>query len=159
MTQKYLKKLLSYNPSTGIFTWKIRRRKIRIGNVAGGINDNGYIRIKIDYKLHRAHRLAWLYIYGYLPNEMDHINHNRTDNRIENLREVTREENCKNRSIMLNNTSGITGVYWRKDRKKWQADIGFNGKQIFLGLFTDINEAKEVRKQAKIKYNFHPNHA
>ena len=159
MNQKRLKQLLDYDPDTGVFSWKVRRRRIKIGDIVRATNRDGYICMGIDYKTYLVHRLAWLYVHGEFPEEIDHINHDRADNRICNLRGVTRVENRKNQLIHRNNTSGVAGVYWNKRDKKWVARIKVNGKFKGLGIFDDINLAKQAREQAKIKYGFHPNHA
>lgn len=159
LTQSYLKSILDYNHEAGIFTWKVsNNRKIRIGDVAGCVY-NGYIRIKINNKKYQAHRLAWLYVHGkFPPEQIDHINHNRADNRIANLRSVSHQENHRNQSKTNNNTSGFVGINWHKQRNKWRAFITVDQKHIYLGLFTDINDAISARKQAEIDYNFHNNH-
>lgn len=157
--QEYLKSILNYDPENGLFRWKKQRSGIRIGDVAGCIQKYGYRRIKIDGKLYLASRLAWLYYHGEFPqHEVDHINHIRDDNRILNLREVTHQENNKNKSMQCDNTSGTTGVYWNKRDKKWVAHIQIDGKSIYLGRFSSKSDAVEARKQAEIKYNFHINH-
>lgn len=159
ITQKQLKRLLDYNLGTGLFKWKTRRHGIKSNNIAG-CNSHGYIHIKIDGKQYQAHRLAWLYIYGGLPEyEIDHINHNRSDNKISNLREATRTENNKNMPIRKDNKSGISGVFWNKKDRRWTAQINVNSKLKHLGSFTNISNAKRVREEAKIKYDYHPNHA
>jgi len=160
ITQKRLKEILHYNPETGIFTWKIRqaRSKVSVGDAAG-CKTKGYTRIKINGKLYSSHRLAWLYVYGVFPvNQLDHINHARSDNRIENLREVTNQENHKNVSKHKRNRSGVNGIHWNSRDSNWKSGIMSNGKAIFLGNFTDKFEAICARKSAEVKYGFHSNH-
>lgn len=173
LTQTYLKSLISYNPLTGVFIWKARPldsfATIRVGKAwntkcagkAAGCVDkiNGYLKISINDKSHRAHRLAWLYINGSMPvDEIDHINHDRLDNRIINLREATGTENHKNMSMDKRNKSGFTGVHWYKRASKWEASITVGGKLKYLGYFQDIQDAITAREQANVKYNFHNNH-
>lgn len=160
LTQEYLKSILDYNPENGIFTWKFNRSKLaKIGCIAGTIDKRGYIVIGVNQKNYKAHRLAWLYVYGeFPPKQIDHINHDRTDNRIANLRIVSNQENQKNKTKQINNTSRVTGVGWHKASNKWCARISVNKKYIHLGLFTDINEAIAARKQAELYYGFHANH-
>jgi len=157
MTQLQLKSLLHYNPLTGIFTW-LYTNKI----TANPNTSSRYCKIRIDYKLYQAHRLAWLYIYGYLPKEIDHINHDKKDNRIVNLREVTRSENMRNKPRISTNTSGACGVIWNKRNKKWNAQIAWrvNGKIVnkWLGTFKNKEDAIIARKEANIKYGFHKLH-
>jgi len=158
ITQKELKELLHYDPLTGIFTWASTRRGRKVGNTAGYLNTIGYIIIQINGKKYKAHRLAWLYVHGYLPEFIDHENHIRDNNWILNLQDATRIENGKNLSIYKNNSSGVTGVNWHKTTNKWRASIGINNKDKHLGLFTDKFEAICTRKSADNKYNFHENH-
>jgi DUF4097 and DUF4098 domain-containing protein YvlB len=160
MTQEYLKSLLDYNPETGKFIWRVNNKNyVKSGSEAGWIDSYGYRVIGIDKKGYKGHRLAWLWYYGRWPeNEIDHINHNRGDNRIKNLREVSHQENVKNRSRPRNNTSGHVGVHWYKGQKKWCANIESNGKKIYLGSFKEKEDAVKARKEAEAKYKFHQNH-
>jgi len=159
LTQKYLKELLYYNPDTGIFTWKENRRRVKKGDVAGGFGEDGYIQICIDRFTYRGHQLAWLYHYGEYPcGYVDHINHNRSDNSISNLRCVTAAENGKNRGKQSNNKSGYVGVHWDKTRRKWLASIKVNRRCINLGRFKERKDAIFARQQAENKYGFHSCH-
>jgi len=154
LTQKRLKELIYYNPETGVFTWKVSKGTAIKGSIAGSI-DNGYRRILIDYNPYREHRLAFLYMEGYFPeNEIDHINRRRHDNRWLNLRQVSRQCNARNCNIAINNKSGVTGVYWYKNREKWCAGIRIDGKQITLGYFLNKTEAVRARWESEKKYNF-----
>lgn len=160
LTQRKLKDILDYYPETGIFRWKIvKANNIHIGDIAGTIRTDGYIAIKIDYKLYKAHRLALLYMTSHFPtDQVDHRNHIREDNRFVNLRETTNKENGKNHKMKCNNTSGITGVDWHRNVKKWRARIMVDDKDIHLGHFININDAAAARKVAESKYGFHSNH-
>jgi len=159
ITQKKLKKLLKYKKKKGIFIWKSRNGSKAKNSLAGSIDTNGYISIGILNEQYRAHRLAWLYVYGEFPkNHLDHINHDKLDNRISNLREVTNKTNHKNRTKNSNNTSGITGVSWNKLNKKWFAQIIIDKKNIYLGSFIEFHEAVNARKNAEVLYGFHKNH-
>lgn len=158
ITQERLKQNLFYDKHTGIFTWKIRKSGVTFGNNAGYISD-GYMLIRIDDVYYRAHRLAFLYVFGRWPKEeIDHVNHVRDNNMISNLREVSHAENQKNRSMHKNNSSGVTGVSWHKKRNAWQSLICYEGKKIHLGLFENFQEAVKTRKLAEIRFNFHQNH-
>ena len=162
MTQKELKTLLRYDKETGFFWWaKSVNRKIIVHSKAGCVNRHGYNQIKLNGKNYLAHRLAWLYEYGeFPPEEIDHINHDRFDNKIINLRTVLHKENSRNKSARSNRKSdGITGVHFNKRDKLWYAVIGVNGKQKHLGCFKEMEEAIKCRKIAQEKYGFHPNHS
>lgn len=128
LTQDFLKEILFYNPRTGAFSWLCSKAfRIRPGDIAGTFK-HGYVRITIDGEKYPAYRLAWLWFYGEWPeDQIDHINRVRYDNRISNLRDVSNATNSKNRNISIRNTSGSTGVYWRKDAKKWRSNIIING--------------------------------
>ena len=161
MTQKILKELLSYDSETGLFKWIVNRNHLaKTGDIAGGIRKaTGYRVIFVNGKSYQAHRLVWFYIHGKFPkHELDHINHNRHDNRLCNLREVMHAENGRNRIRQKNNKSGINGVCWHKAAKKWVAAIGVNGCKTRLGFFSNISEAKQAREQAEKKYKYHHNH-
>ena len=146
MTQDEIKKILHYNPDTGIFT------RIKSGKIIGTINKGGYCVASIDYKQYKLHRLAFLYVYGYMPKLIDHINGIPHDNRISNLREVTRCQNAMNRKIHTNNKTGIKGVYWNKSCKKWLAQIQIGNFRKYLGLFDDLELAELVANEARLKY-------
>ena len=105
-----------------------------------------------------THRLAFLYMTGSIPKEVDHINHVKPDNRWKNLRAANRIINGRNRSMHCDNTSGVTGVYWHKKKGKWQAGIRVNDKRIYLGVFKHLEDATAARKTAEARYGFHPNH-
>lgn len=154
MTQEWLKKKYHYNPDTGIFT------NIKNGKLLGSVSKtNGYMRTFLKGKEYKIHRLVWLYLYGALPSKhIDHINHNRADNRLCNLREVTRSVNHKNKSIYTSNSSGTVGVVWHKNNKRWVASIGVDGSVIYLGSFVSYHEAVDARKNAEVLYGFHDNH-
>ena len=138
----HVKELLQYNHDTGIFIWAAPHRKVRIGDIAGTITTNGYRVITIDRIRYRAHRLARFYMTGEWPeNDIDHINRDRDDNRFANLRLATRSENHANRGMRIDNTSGLKGVHWHKQRQKWTAHIKHNGKTVYLGLFESKDEA------------------
>ena len=163
LTQERLKSLLSYNPETGEFTWLVSRGNRQAGESTGCPRSNGrgkvYVVIQIDGRLYLAHRLAWLYSYGAWPeNQIDHIDQDSLNNRLINLRDVTNAENNKNRKRQNKNRSGVTGVLFINDRQKWRARIAVNGKFIHLGYFEVKDDAIVARKNADVKYGFHPNH-
>ena len=155
LTAEKLRELLHYDPETGIFTRKVRTSsRIKIGDVAGCLSSrDGYLRIAVLSRDYLAHRLAWLYVYGNWPeDQIDHINRNRSDNRISNLRGVTNKQNLQNASKYSHNTSGHTGVCWHKQCSKWVAQIAHNRKHLSLGCFATIEEAIAARKAGELKY-------
>ena len=157
ITQKELKEFLSYDSNTGVFIWKVSRGKASPGKIAGCLDAYGYSRIKIRGKDYKAHRLAWLYVYGVWPEaQIDHINHNESDNRIKNLRDVDSFDNCRNRKFSSRNSSGHSGVIWHKNR--WCVQITNMGKQIYGGVYKSLCHAISARKNLELKYDFHPNH-
>ncbi|ECF5934230.1 Pathogenesis-related transcriptional factor and ERF protein [Salmonella enterica subsp. diarizonae] len=145
ITQSYLHQILNYEPETGVFTWKSPGNRAFIGRVAGCLDREGYVYFYVNKKRYFAHRLAWLYVYGFWPaNLIDHVNGVRSDNRIINLREATRTECNRNSRRSKKNTSGVKGVHWSKNEKKWRARCGFNGKQHSLGYFLNITDAERA---------------
>lgn len=153
--------LLEYNKDTGVFTWVAKTSnlsRVEIGAEAGCKDKQGYRVIRFDKKNYKAHRLAWLVIYGYMPKIIDHINQVKDDNRIENLREVTTKENTKNQPRRSNNTSGCTGVRLDKNWGNYEAYIKVDGKVVYLGKYDKFEDAVDARKQAEVKYGFHENH-
>lgn len=156
--QKKLKEILHYDPQTGCFTWLQKiADKVVIGTRAGSVKPNKYRFIRINKINYREHHLAFLYMLGYLPKIVDHIDHNPSNNAWNNLREVTLKENGRNHPKTKRNSTGFVGVSQRPDGN-FIARIYVNSKHIFLGSFKTFEEAKIARQQANIEYNFHPNH-
>ena len=147
LTQKRLHEVLEYSPRTGIFVWKVRMSSSAgTGDIAGCRNGQGYTIIKINNKLYSAHRLAFLYMDGYLPeNYVDHLNGIRDDNRWENLRHISKSCNLQNRKLHTNSTSGFIGVSRYKRDKKWHARIYIHGKNVYLGGYKTAEEAALAR--------------
>lgn len=156
ITISILKNRLHYCPITGIFTWINSPTNFNlIGKSAGHTTLEGYIEITINDKAYKAHRLAWLYQTGKMPNDqIDHIDGCKSNNIFINLREVTQLENLKNQKIYKNNTSGIVGVNFHKQSGLWRARIG----NVLLGYYKDLSEAITIRKQAEKDNNYHKNH-
>ena len=163
ITFEKAKELFVYDRETGIIKWRKRfSPRQRADFVAGYTrsSDNGYTCIRFKGKLYYAHRIAMLLAYGFYGDglDVDHINHVRDDNRLLNLRFVTKSDNQRNQTKRSNNTTGIMGVNYNKARRKYEAHIRAEGAQIYLGIFTTLEEAAEVRKAAEIKYGYNPNH-
>ena len=166
-----LRLLFDYNPETGVLIRNKRpiksfhdERSGKIWNTrysgkpAGMLSDQGYVVLTIDGVSYKAHRLIYLIFHGVIPNDIDHINGITNDNRIANLRSVSKTENQRNKKLSRNNTSGFTGVFWGKQYNKWIARVKVNNKNIHLGSYSDIEDAISARKAANIKYGFHINH-
>lgn len=118
--------------------------RAKIGERVGVITPQGYVQVGIKYRYYSAHRLIFLMHHNYLPDLVDHIDRNRANNRIENLRDATSTVNNQNRSDNKNNTSGVRGVTWHKRDKGWQVVGRANNKYKYLGIFKELNKAKQV---------------
>jgi len=143
LTQEKLKQALRYDEVSGLFYWLGKRLGAPKNRPAGRLSkSHGYVDICIDATLHRAHRLAWLYVTGKWPDgDIDHIDRNKSNNAWANLRECSRQANMLNVWKSPANTSGITGVSWDSSRKKWLAQIRINGKKKNLGRYSTKNDA------------------
>lgn len=146
---KQLFDYLNYDPQTGVFTWKVNAaRGEKIGDIAGNVNHRGYRSIWINGLQFFAHRIAWAMSYGEWPElDVDHINQNKSDNRICNLRHASRSENMFNRGKNKNNTSGIKGVVFCKQTGKWRAQMMMNRKSVNIGRFATKEQAAEAYLQ------------
>jgi len=146
MNQTELKRLLDYDPLTGIFTAKIDRGNLKVGGQQGSLTLDGYLELRIHDKLYKAHRLAWLWVYGYFPeNLIDHKNGDKLDNRIDNLRETTKACNSQNSKIYCTNTTGYKGVCYHKRTGRWLSQVHFKGRGIYIGAFDSSIEAALAR--------------
>jgi hypothetical protein len=164
LTQEYLRSILDYSPNTGTFTW-LKRSDVKkewntrwAGRVAGVSLVTGYKAIGILSKKHLCHRLAFLYMEGFMPEQVDHINGNRADNMWLNLRAVDNYINSRNQKLRNTNTSGHNGVYWCKRRSLWYVRIGLQGKNLHGGYFNSKSEAVEARNKLDVKLNYHSQH-
>lgn len=158
LTQDTLKQKLSYNQTTGEFTWNSGSFKGKVaGCICGSLPNQGYWEITLDNKRYRAHRLAWLYMYGTFPDKViDHIDHNRTNNAITNLREADIHINSKNKTRYITNRTGYPGV--SEHGKNWKARIGVNGTKVLLGVFPTFEEAVAAKKAGEKLLSYHINH-
>ena len=171
-TPELLHKILRYVPETGELYWRERTSDLHaVDSLRRAWNKRyagkeamttkhykGYLYGCIFNKKLFAHRVIFAMVYGYWPEQVDHINHKKSDNRIENIREVTAAENNRNAPLISTNTSGYNGVRWDKNSGKWIASMDFKGKYKHLGCFGCVTAAAVVRKIADIKCGFHPNH-
>lgn len=153
LTHDALKSVLHYEPETGVFTWIASTAKsIKVGDLAGRPSGNGYWRIHLGKRDYPAHHIAWLYVHGVWPaDKLDHINLDRGDNRIDNLREASGALNRQNTRMQRNNTSGFKGVSKPRSSKRWNAEIMVNKKPMRLGSFDTPEQASEVYLAAKRK--------
>lgn len=152
MTQCEALELFEYND--GILYWKKKAWKTGpdlTGCIAGAINGNGYSHVMINGKIMLQHRIVFLIHKGYIPKYIDHVDRNRLNNKIENLREVTARQNQANRSLGKNNSSGYLGVSFEKQTKKFAATSRLNGKKINLGRYSTAKQASEVYNNWAIK--------
>jgi hypothetical protein len=158
-----LRQFVVYEPDTGRLFWRPR------GNIAWDIryagtvalhclNSGGYRSGSVDRVSVKAHRAAWALQHGRWPTEIDHINGRRADNRLENLREVSRATNCRNRGLRNDNMSGIVGVGFHLRSGKWRARIQIDGRSVSLGSFWRKQDAINARRLAEIRHGFGPNH-
>ena len=168
-----LRELIDCDFDTGVLIWRERdpiwfpdsacARKWN-GKWAGKpalncVHSNGYRYGSIFKKRYFAHRVIWAHFHGLWPDEdIDHQDGNRSHNAIKNLRSVSRKLNCRNKRLRDNNKSGVNGVYWSKQSKKWAAQIRVDGGRVHLGVFDDLRDAARVRKQAERENGYHENH-
>jgi len=149
-----LKNILAYHRETGTFTWLVNKPRVRVGMVAGYKDRRGYVLVKINGATVRVHRLVWFFETDHWPlDEIDHINGLTGDNRFINLREANRPQNMANAKMRADNASGRKGVHWCNRKKKWIAQIGASGKRIFLGSFTNKDDASAAYEEAAKKYH------
>lgn len=179
ITQEYVLSRLDYDSESGSLIWRARLREhfsssrtykmwnTRFAGVtAGWVAFQGpvgyakpYVLVRLEGKNHFAHRLVWMRENGEWPeNDIDHIDHDGLNNRLSNLRCITRKEQGLNLSLSSNNTSGVTGVSWRRDQGKWSAVVTFRKRRIYLGSFACIGRAIAARAAANERYGFHENH-
>lgn len=170
-TIEVLYELLNYDIFTGKLYWHNRdikwfKNKISqkrwntrfAGKEAFNTDSRGYRVGRLFKKNYFAHHVIWCMTVGYWPKQLDHIDGNPSNNTLGNLREVDQKENRKNCKIPSNNTSGVQGVSWNTINKNWTAQIKINRVKHHLGSFYSKDDAIKARKEAEIKYNFHPNH-
>jgi hypothetical protein len=150
MTQDEALRLFEYRD--GRLRHRTASRGRKIGDPIGSINGTGYRRVGMGGKYYTEHALVYLMHHGYIPTEIDHINGIRDDNRIENLRAVTRSQNQYNKEKCRNNTSGHRGVSWHKATGKWSVRIGLKNRSKSMGYYDDLELAAFIAEEARLKY-------
>jgi len=156
LTQKRLKEFLHYNPKTGIFFWKkANSNSIKVGDIAGN-DSTKCVRIMICNKTYKAHRLAWLYMKGFMPTNIgiDHIDRRPSNNIWSNLRLASKQCNARNGKVRINSTTRITGVHFHKRKQNFEARIKINYKVIYLGNYKTKLEAARARWKAEVKFGY-----
>ena len=152
LTQDEVRRLFTYNPETGDVVRRVSAgRRFAVGTVLKSMNDEGYIRTRINLREYKIHRLIWLYVHGVWPSgDIDHINGIKSDNRLANLRDVPRSLNQLNRhSPSRRSTSGFLGVSLDRQTGRWMAQVGFQGKMRRIGSFETPEEASDAYRSAK----------
>ncbi len=150
LTQTRLKEVFDYDPSTGVFTRRLKQTGVKQGSVSGSLSSQGYLITSIDRKNYTCHRLAWLYMTGSWPQgQIDHINGQRNDNRFNNLRDVTQKQNMENqrKAHRRNKSTGVLGTW--KNGSGYTARISHNNSKIYLGTFKTLAEAQAAYVAAK----------
>ena len=163
MTAELIREFVDYAPLTGSLTWKTKHhsRKVVVGARAGSVSPYGHRVLRLCGELYAEHHIIWLHYYGRWPEgHVDHINHDEQDNRIENLREVSQQENNMNNSKRKDNSTGYAGVWLNKlnSKKRFMAELYLRGKRVHYSSHYTLEEAVAARKQAEIVNGFHPNH-
>ena len=165
LTAERARELLDYDPETGVLRWKESKphSKRKAGDIAGGVlhKDCGksYGQIRIDRHMYKTHRVIWLIVYGVWAEEIDHEDGNGLNNKLANLKCVSRIENQRNKRLSYKNKYGCPGIYEVAGRKKkFRVQINDGSRQLLIGAYYTIEEAIAARKQAEIDYGYHPNH-
>lgn len=160
LSHDYLHEIMRYDSATGNLYWKSKRKNQKATKDPIGYTDpKGYRYIKVDGRRYAAHRIIWCMNHREWPNGLiDHRNQNPSDNRADNLRVASRSINAKNTKLREDNTSGVMGVCWHKNKKRWVVRINSNRKRVELGSYKTFKEAVAVRRGAEVKCGYHNNH-
>lgn len=154
LTREYLRKHFIYTPETGLF-----QRLVDGYSPTKPDPSNGYFRIRVEGKLYYVHRLIWMYQTGAFPEgEIEHEDRDRTNNKWNNISDVPKSINALNKSKLINNTSGVTGVYWESRTNKWRAEVQYQGKKYRLGRFIDMQDAANACKKKRAELGFSSTH-
>jgi hypothetical protein len=150
LTQADVRQLFDYDPCSGQLIWKMTRgSRAKKGAVAGSLGGHRYITVRINGTLYYVHRIIWLWHYGQWPEATDHMDCNKLNNKIENLRSANPSQNQCNQLIRADNKSGVKGVRWNKGKRKWQARVQLQWKDYWLGLFDEFEQAVVAVKNAR----------
>lgn len=155
LTQEYVRELFDYERETGNLVWRVSRSgNGGVGSIAGHrVKGRGYIKVGFDRRVFEVHRIIWLHVHGFIPkSHIDHIDGNPSNNRLANLRPATPSQNQANRRLGKNNSSGIKGVCWDRQRHKWSAEVMVNRRKVHLGRFDHLEDAAAAYKNAAHKY-------
>lgn len=160
LTYDYANYLFKYDSETGDLYRRVRDTDEFRSKPAGTKTKTGYIQIYVDGKLYLAHRIIMLLVNKSLSDncQVDHIDHNRLNNKLNNLRAVSQSGNMRNSGRRSDSSTGVTGVVYHKQARKYMASIFIDGKRIYLGLFKTLGEAATARQDANMKYDYHKNH-
>jgi len=150
-TQEQLKAMFDY--IDGKLVWKVKRKRVNVGDLAGVVHPNGYLRTGLNGRIHLNHRLIFMFHHGYLPEIVDHIDGNKLNNKIENLRGANKITNQQNQKIKKENTSGYKNVSFCKQTKNWVVQIKVNGRSKTVGRYANIEFADLVAQEARAKYH------
>jgi hypothetical protein len=153
LTQDLLRALFEYQPDGRLLRKVTTNPRAKAHTYSGCINGAGYLRTRVSGTLYQNHRLIWFMFHGTWPEMVDHINGNRTDNRIENLRPCNQSQNMQNMASRVDSKTGVKGVGWREDKQKYRARIVVNGKERCLGHFVTLDEARSAVQAARTKYH------
>ncbi len=151
LTQERVKELFDYKD--GRLYWRVCVGRSVVAALVGQKQNRGYLAVNIGYKKYLVHRIIFLWHHGYFPKELDHIDGNRSNHNIENLRPSTSSENNYNMGMRSDNTSGVKGVSWNKARRKWHAYVAINRRRVFSVYYDTLTQAEQAVKVARIKHH------